>query len=619
MKRYFFLLLVFFSLNAFSQSSDYEKYYYQIMQKAEKLGTDMRKEWERTTNSAMQPHKKEVYALYIDGKKAACFADEFACKGQINALKSKMENLMNSAISGMPNDVRKSYGTQMQADIKKYVNNINCLCKKESNPNYDFSANTTAGNGVNTFDLNSPTNTKNTNGNAVEQTNILGKSSHVTNPLEPTIKSQDKTSVSQTTTVPVNLSAIPDNVFGDDKFNNPNSTEIKIVAGENVTDLSIGILTHFRNNGIDNSFASKEIERILTKKYGMPLGLLSPEKQAEYVKDYNELSKAVEDDVKMRHEEDMKNKNLTSLNDFEKYNSSLIDKRKALLIEADEWELRDKVYSITAAPSFPNEDRKRLEEAKETFLKASVELGVSEEDAIKKMNEIVTEMQDESFQRNAPRQQGIADKADDSYQSGEAGYQLGISSKNAYREWELANQKHSLRNEAQTLSQNIESNDKLIEQIKNNDFESENIKISENIANGCGTGEAGIFEKTATKTGQSLDYLLNGFQSQANSCDQHDIDYYNGVPKELADNDFQQRSPIMGTAVKMAKETSQNAYNSSQQQRLIDETLMQMEFNKQVQRFNIQGISESPKIEDGNLKYFQDAINNGGVININPK
>jgi hypothetical protein len=78
-----------------------------------------------------------------------------------------------------------------------------------------------------------------------------------------------------------------------------------IVAGIGVAALSAGILMHFRNNGVDSHFASREIDRVLTAKYGTPLGLLPPEKQAEYVKDYNALSKAVEEDVKKKHAEEI--------------------------------------------------------------------------------------------------------------------------------------------------------------------------------------------------------------------------------------------------------------------------------------------------------------------------
>jgi hypothetical protein len=46
----------------------------------------------------------------------------------------------------------------------------------------------------------------------------------------------------------------------------------------------------------------------LTAKYGATLGLLPPEKKAEYVKDYNALSKAVEEDVKKKTAKEVEKK-----------------------------------------------------------------------------------------------------------------------------------------------------------------------------------------------------------------------------------------------------------------------------------------------------------------------
>ena len=72
------------------------------------------------------------------------------------------------------------------------------------------------------------------------------------------------------------------------------------------------------------------------------------------------------------------------------------------------------------------------------------------------------------------------------------------------------------------------------------------------IANGCGQ-EGG---------------MKFGFtQKQVESCNQHDRDYYNGVDKKKADDDFQKRSKIMGTAVKMATFISDPAYKNAQESR----------------------------------------------------
>jgi hypothetical protein len=80
-----------------------------------------------------------------------------------------------------------------------------------------------------------------------------------------------------------------------------------VVAGVVVSAVSLGILAHFKKNGIDNDFANKEIHRFLQAKYGAPMGSLSQEEKEQYVKDYNELSKAVEEDVKNKHTEEIDN------------------------------------------------------------------------------------------------------------------------------------------------------------------------------------------------------------------------------------------------------------------------------------------------------------------------
>jgi hypothetical protein len=410
-----------------------------------------------------------------------------------------------------------------------------------------------------------------------------------------------------------------------------------IVAGVGVAALSAGILMHFRNNGVDSNFANKEIERALTTKYGAPLGLLPPEKQAEYVKDYNALSKAVEEDVKKKQQQQVEDKhNFTPLEKFKNYNNSLIDKRKELLKEANEWELRDRIYSICSNPVNAKLDKERINKALHNFKEQHFEMGFSVQETNKKLEEIYVQMEDESFRRNAPRssftQSNSVDFIDVEHgnkfeaklksdnigmiEQPDAWFDLGIGLKNAPREAKLANQNHLLKEEAQTLLKNIKSNDKLITQIENNDFRGTKFKFSKNIVNGCGCEQAGVLEKAATKAGQGLDFLVSGAQSQTQSCNQHDLDYYNGVPKEIADNDFQKRSPVMGTAVKMAKATSQNAYNNAQQQRIIDEALMQRDFNNQVQSFHISGISEAPTIEDSSLKYFQKAAKEEGIIGI---
>ncbi|MDR2026476.1 MAG: hypothetical protein LBQ01_02830 [Prevotellaceae bacterium] len=402
------------------------------------------------------------------------------------------------------------------------------------------------------------------------------------------------------------------------------ATGVYVVAGVGVAALSAGILMHFKNHGIDSDAASKEIHRVLTAKYGATLGLLPPEKKAEYVKDYNALSKAVEEDVKKKQQEEIENKqNFTPFEKFKNYNNSLIAKREELLKKAVKWEFMEKVYNNKVRPVTEKYDSQLLEQYKQDFIRHSRELGVSEEETEKIMNDCIKQMEDEAFKRYAATQKTKTVEMveiitnQNKIENGEYGFEIGNTVRNFSLENDLANNKNNFRNEAQTLLKNIKSNNKLIKQIENNDFSG--FKFSRYITNGCGCEQAGVLEKVATKAGQGLDFLISGFQSQTQSCDQHDIDYYNGVPKEIADNDFQKRSLTMGTAVKWAKATSQNAYNNAQRHRLIDEVLMQREFNNHVQDFHISPISAPPTIEDSSLKYFRQAAKDAGIVGIASK
>ena len=88
------------------------------------------------------------------------------------------------------------------------------------------------------------------------------------------------------------------------------------------------------------------------------------------------------------------------------------------------------------------------------------------------------------------------------------------------------------------------------------------------ISNGCGSEQSSTAGKVVTKVGQATDAAIGGsWSNQTKSCDQHDKDYYNGVPKKTADDNFQQRSSVMGTAVKAATETSTKSYNEAQKDR----------------------------------------------------
>ncbi len=94
------------------------------------------------------------------------------------------------------------------------------------------------------------------------------------------------------------------------------------------------------------------------------------------------------------------------------------------------------------------------------------------------------------------------------------------------------------------------------------------------ISNGCGS-EISPTSQALGKAGKVIDAGLTGttIKKQQESCDKHDKDYYNGVNKEKADNDFQKRSPVMGSVVKGAKETSNKSYQEAQKDRKTSQQL----------------------------------------------
>lgn len=94
------------------------------------------------------------------------------------------------------------------------------------------------------------------------------------------------------------------------------------------------------------------------------------------------------------------------------------------------------------------------------------------------------------------------------------------------------------------------------------------------ISNGCGSESSKASQVGAT-VAKPIDAVITktSIKTQNASCDQHDKDYYNGVNKEKADNDFQKRSPIMGTAVKSAKEASNKSYQEAQKDRQTSQQL----------------------------------------------
>lgn len=94
------------------------------------------------------------------------------------------------------------------------------------------------------------------------------------------------------------------------------------------------------------------------------------------------------------------------------------------------------------------------------------------------------------------------------------------------------------------------------------------------ISNGCGSEKSGVIGTVATKAAQAVDYIKHGSSASTQSCDQHDKDYYNGVPKETADDSFENRSPNMGSGMRnFGKNTSTESYQEAQQDRKTSEKL----------------------------------------------
>lgn len=102
------------------------------------------------------------------------------------------------------------------------------------------------------------------------------------------------------------------------------------------------------------------------------------------------------------------------------------------------------------------------------------------------------------------------------------------------------------------------------------------------ISNGCGS-ETNPSSFVAASIGRVADTKLSSmgqswkthsnWVAHGESCDIHDKCYYNGEGKEKCDIEFQQRSPIMGTAVRMAKGMSNDSYAEAQMDRLKSQRL----------------------------------------------
>jgi len=110
--------------------------------------------------------------------------------------------------------------------------------------------------------------------------------------------------------------------------------------------------------------------------------------------------------------------------------------------------------------------------------------------------------------------------------------------------------------------------------FENFNFGSKNTTKAEQISNGCGS-ESSKASQIGARIAKPIDALLTktSVKKQDESCDQHDKDYFHGVDKKTADNNFQKRSPIMGTAVKSAKDTSRASYLEAQKDRLKSQRL----------------------------------------------
>lgn len=105
---------------------------------------------------------------------------------------------------------------------------------------------------------------------------------------------------------------------------------------------------------------------------------------------------------------------------------------------------------------------------------------------------------------------------------------------------------------------------------------------AEPISNGCGSetsptsfglawmGRQWDSKRTAMKNPKEFS---SAWDFHGKSCDAHDKCYYNGEGKEKCDNEFQDRSRVMGTAVKWADETSTKSYAEAQQDRKISQQL----------------------------------------------
>ena len=122
------------SQNSSSSSSyiDQQKYYNQMMKKVSDFISETEKNWQRSSQFAMSSRNKDLYVLYINGSKAACFSDDFGCRASTNSIKMRLQNIMESFINGIPKEFRKDLRNSMMT----HINSMQYTCRKEPNRNY---------------------------------------------------------------------------------------------------------------------------------------------------------------------------------------------------------------------------------------------------------------------------------------------------------------------------------------------------------------------------------------------------------------------------------------------------------------------------------------------------
>lgn len=122
--------------NVYPQSFDYNKYLNQAKQKGRNLINEIQKELDRTDQFTKSQNKKDFYVLYnTDGKKMACFPDEFACRAKIRNIELRIHNYIDNFINGVPSSVSSREKKEISKQAKAQIV-MTCYCRKESNPNY---------------------------------------------------------------------------------------------------------------------------------------------------------------------------------------------------------------------------------------------------------------------------------------------------------------------------------------------------------------------------------------------------------------------------------------------------------------------------------------------------